>query len=133
MSDVGKMTLENDRNAANIRIYCDDEKRWKARVDPKTGQNTGGWEDPENWVLQPARSIWSRPGCHDTRGGKRFTYAQTYRIYMDGEPSQKQAELRAAITVCPLLNSLASQLMKLMLFRCANWDYSTKTDQQEEC
>ncbi|KAJ4295622.1 hypothetical protein N0V90_007635 [Kalmusia sp. IMI 367209] len=102
MSDVGKMTEVKDRNTANVRIYCDDEKRWKARVDPKTGQNTGGWEDPENWIQYSGRFKWSQPGCHDKFRGQLFTYAQSYKAYMAGEPSQKQAEVRATVTICEL-------------------------------
>ncbi|KAF1848008.1 uncharacterized protein K460DRAFT_426952 [Cucurbitaria berberidis CBS 394.84] len=98
----GKMTEVKDRNTANIRIYCDDEKRWKPRVDPKTGQNTGGWEDPENWMQYSGRFEWSQPGCHDKRWGELYTYAQTYKTYMNGEPSQKQADVRATVTICEL-------------------------------
>ncbi|KAF2675612.1 hypothetical protein K458DRAFT_437862 [Lentithecium fluviatile CBS 122367] len=102
MSDVGKMTEVNDRNSANVRIYCDDEQRWKPRLDPKTKQKTGGYEDPDNWIQYSALSIFSYPGCHDTRGGNRFTYAQSYKTYMAGEPLEKQADLRATITMCEL-------------------------------
>ncbi|KAF2689930.1 hypothetical protein K458DRAFT_383057 [Lentithecium fluviatile CBS 122367] len=43
MRDVGAMTQENNRNKANVRIYCDDEeKRWKERVNPNTGRKLGG-------------------------------------------------------------------------------------------
>ncbi|KAF2829385.1 hypothetical protein CC86DRAFT_368404 [Ophiobolus disseminans] len=103
MSDVSKMTEVQDRNTANVRIYCDDEKRWVPRVDPKTKQNTGGYEDVDNWIQYSGKSQYSLPGCHDTRGGNRFTYAQTYRTYMDGAPPVKQAELRATITLCELV------------------------------
>jgi hypothetical protein len=101
MSDVGRMTEAADRNSANIRIYCDEEKRWKARIDPKTQQNSGGWEDADNWIQYQGRAWVSRAGCLDTKGGgNKYTYAQMYQTYIAGDPPEKQAEPRATITVC---------------------------------
>ncbi|KAF1969199.1 hypothetical protein BU23DRAFT_571768 [Bimuria novae-zelandiae CBS 107.79] len=104
MSDVGKMTEVTDRNTANIRIYCDNEKRWKARVDPVTQQNNGGYEDVDNCIQYSGLPRFSLTGCHDTRGGVQFTHAQTYRTYMEGEPppppqKKKKADLRDTITM----------------------------------
>lgn len=101
MNDVSAMTAEPNRNAANVRIYCDDnERRWAERTDPNTGKQLGGWEDKENWILYPARV---RPGCLFTSGGgfKKFP-AETFREYMEGEAPAQQADVRATISVSPL-------------------------------
>lgn len=90
------MTPERDRKAANIRIYCDDdERRWKERVDPATGRNTGGWEDKDNWILYPSKI---RPGCMFTRGGIKVSYGETFRTYIEGDAPEKQADVRATIS-----------------------------------
>ncbi|KAF1934485.1 hypothetical protein EJ02DRAFT_516926, partial [Clathrospora elynae] len=90
------MTLETNRNAANIRIYCDDkETRWIERKDPVTGRSLGGWEDKDNWILYPTMI---RPGCMYTRGGIKGSYGETFREYMEGEPPEKQADVRATIS-----------------------------------
>lgn len=95
------MTRESNRNAANIRIYCDnEERRWERRIDPETGQNLGAWEDKENWILYPYRIS---PGCLHTRGGARVDFAETFTEYMKGEPPVKQADIRATISVSLLL------------------------------
>ncbi|KAH8719333.1 hypothetical protein GQ44DRAFT_775468 [Phaeosphaeriaceae sp. PMI808] len=98
MEDVSKMTLETNRNVANIRIYCGDkETRWSERTDPATGRNLGGWEDKDNWIHYPTII---RPGCLLTRGGSKVSYAETFREYMEGEPLERQADVRATISIC---------------------------------
>jgi hypothetical protein len=91
------MTLTSDRNAANLRIYCDQDARWKARVDPKTKQPIGGFEDPDNWMLYDQGS--DPQGCLDLDNGKLFTVAQLYDDHMPGNSPASQEPERATITV----------------------------------
>jgi hypothetical protein len=95
------MTQESNRNAANVRIYCDNEEsRWVERKDPETGRNLGGWEDKDNWIKY---DTVIRPGCLFTKSGVRTEYGETFKTPMDGEPPEKQAAVRATISVCFLL------------------------------
>lgn len=95
------MTLESNRNAANVRIYCDDnESRWVKRKDPETNKELGGWEDTDNWIKYDTEI---RPGCLLTRSGVRMGYGETFKTPMDGEPPEKQASIRATISVFFLL------------------------------
>ena len=97
MDDVAKMTPETTRNSANVRIYCDDhETRWSERKDPASGRTLGGWEDKDNWILYPTLI---RPGCLFTRGGTKVSYGETFREYIEGEPPENQADVRATISV----------------------------------
>lgn len=105
MSDVSGATSNTDRNSANVRIYCDDDDRWKQRKDPKSGQVVGGFEDPDNWLLYEKKHTFQVPGCKDTTGGQRNTWAQTYKTPMPGDPPEKQEPVRATITVLTLSNS----------------------------
>lgn len=99
MGDVSGATETSDRNSANVRIYCDQDARWKERVDPKTNQKVGGWEDPDNWLMYNPGGGRSRVGCADTVFFKYITWAQTYRDKMDGDSPETQEGNRAAITV----------------------------------
>lgn len=103
MRDVGAMTQENDRNKANVRIYCDDEeKRWKERVDPNTGRKLGGWEDTDNWLVYRYNM---RPGCLLTTLGKgKTTFGETFKEHLEGDPPVPQPDLRATISVNLLLH-----------------------------
>jgi hypothetical protein len=101
MQDVSEMTLELNRNAANVRIYCDaKESRWVERKDPETGKQLGGWDDTDNWIMY---DTIVRPSCLRTLSGMQIDYGETFKTPMDGEPPEKQAEVRATISVCFLL------------------------------
>ncbi|KAL9618856.1 MAG: hypothetical protein Q9160_006446 [Pyrenula sp. 1 TL-2023] len=101
LKDVSEARLA-DRNAANVRIYCDQDARFKQRIDPKTKVKVGGFEDPDNWIQYPAKHDFQTTGCLDTHGLKLYTMAQTYKIKMEGEPPQKQEENRATVTMCDM-------------------------------
>jgi hypothetical protein len=112
LSDVGKMTETTNRNSANLRIYCDQDRRWKPRIDYASKQPIGGFEDPDNWLLY-AEGLGPQGGCLDLdKNGEKYTLAQTYNEYMPGfELMKPQEAMRAAITVslcrdlCISLNS----------------------------
>lgn len=99
MGDISRATETSDRNSANVRIYYDQDVRWKERVDPKTNQKVSGWEDPDNWLIHNPGDGKSRVGCADTVFFQYITWAQTYRDEMDGGPPETQEENRAAVTV----------------------------------
>lgn len=41
-----------------------------------------------------------RPGCLFTKGWSKVSYGETFVDYMDGEPPENQAEVRATISEC---------------------------------
>jgi len=91
------MTPEKNRNAANVRIYCDDnEGRWKERIDPKTERRLGGWDDNDNWIRY---NFVQRPGCLHTKDRRKTTYGEAFKYYKDGDSPEKQADVRATISV----------------------------------
>lgn len=98
MKGVSKAT-SSDLNSANIRIYCDQDGRFKQRVDPETKEKLGGFEDEENWIQYPTKYAFERTGCKATRNMQLYTFAQTYKTHMEGDPPQKQEPDRATVTV----------------------------------
>lgn len=98
MYDVSTMTEEKNHDSSNLRIYCDNEKRWAKRTDPVTQMWVGGWIDNANGIFYPGIAKESLPGCLDTKGGERFTHAQSYREEMVNPP-KGQAEKRMTTTV----------------------------------
>jgi hypothetical protein len=87
------MTSTNDRNAATVRIYCDEDKRWKERVDPVTKEPVGGFEDPVNHMVHEK----AVRGCLQTNdAGEKAVLAMAY---YDQIPGEEQEGLQGTITV----------------------------------
>ena len=114
---IGGSTKTSDRQASDVRIYCDDDSygqggRWqpvpdsdklKKGMTPNSQRKRGvdqEFYDPINGIRMTNKGSM---GCKDLKEGKQYTLAETFhKISTDSKYSDENPK-RASITVCHVI------------------------------
>ncbi|KAL8693853.1 MAG: hypothetical protein Q9218_001409 [Villophora microphyllina] len=95
-----QITATEDKNGANVLVYCDQDSRWEEAPDnvvPSNSQRPAGkkaWHDAENgFVYDTLGQGYPIPGCRP--GGGKGTRAQTYCNSLNSDGRD-----RCTVTIC---------------------------------